>query len=61
MKVKATYTVIKFYEADSKNYPPGSTPDEIIEVDREGIMADPELFFSDTDSEDLILEIVTEQ
>lgn len=60
MKIKATYTVTKIYDAPSANYPEGSTPEDIIKIDQEGIMEDPEMFFSDIDTENLDLEIVEE-
>ena len=61
MQIKATYTVTKIYDVDLKNYPKGTkTSEDVIAVDQKGIMADPEMFFSDVDTEDLNLEVVEE-
>lgn len=58
MKIKATYTVTKIYDVHPANYPNGLTPEEIVKFDQEAIMQDPEMFFSDVDTEKLNLEIV---
>ena len=61
MKIKATYTVTKTYDADLKNYPQGTeTAEDVMEFDREQIMEDPEMFFSDIDDDNLELEVVEE-
>lgn len=58
MQIKATYTVTKVYDVNLGNYPPETTPEGIVEIDRAGIMEDPDLFFSDVDTEELNLEVV---
>jgi hypothetical protein len=59
MKVRATYTVVKDYEVNLENYPEGTTfPDGVIKLDQKIIMEDPELFFSDVDSDHLDLKVV---
>jgi len=61
MKIKATYTVTKTYDVDLKNYPQGTeTAEDVMEIDREQIMEDPEMFFSDIDDDNLELEVVEE-
>ncbi len=46
-KLIATMTVTVTYTPDPNNYPPGSTIDDMMEIDKGGLEEDPDLFFSD--------------
>lgn len=60
MKIRATRTIIREYEAKKSWYPEGSTFEQIIEIDRVGADDDPEMFFGDADSDEVKFEIIEE-
>jgi len=61
MKLKAVITIIYEYEPEKENYPPGSTIEDIIKIDKEGVEDDPELFLGSDNAEmEIKIEPITE-
>jgi len=50
MRAVVTRTQVRTYEVELKNYPPGVTVEEAVEMDCLNALDDPDLFFDDCDS-----------
>lgn len=55
MKVRATRTIVKEYEVNPDHYPKGSTTEDILKLDQQGLEDE---FFDDVDSDVVSLEII---
>jgi len=58
MKIKVTIIETKIYEVNPDYYPKGSTPEDIVKLDKKQLEEDPCGFFDDVDSSDIKLEIM---